>query len=85
MGVLFSLLLLIDVLRMLLWKMKRCPRCRQFPAFNGWYLPSLNSGGDTSHDCTVNGERRDRPWVIVRCRQCGFELAIARAPVFGAG
>ena len=81
---LFAFFVLIAALRLLLWKLRSCPRCRLRFAFAGWELGNWCSSPAIRESRDVNGHRFDRPRVVAACRRCSFEIAIRKAPVFDA-
>lgn len=84
MAALSAIFVAIDLIRLLQWKMRSCPRCHHRFAFAGWELGNMCGSANMLHSCAINGERRSRPWVVASCRYCDFQLAIRKAPVFEA-
>lgn len=77
------LLNVAELLKLVRWKLRRCPGCRNRLGFAGWDWSKWHNK-NVRHSATVNGETRDLPWVIVTCPHCAFEIAVRKAPVFSA-
>jgi hypothetical protein len=73
----------VELLKLLWWKLRRCPRCRKRLGFAGWDWSKWHNK-NVRHSETVNGETRDLSWVVVTCPHCAFEIAVRKAPVFSA-
>ena len=73
----------IELMTLVWWKLRRCPRCRRRLALVGWDWGEWHNK-NVRYSETVNGEPRDVPWVVVTCPHCRFEIALRKAPGFSA-
>jgi hypothetical protein len=67
----------IELLTLVRWKLRRCPRCRRRLAFPGWDWGEWRNKS-VRQKTTVRGKPRGQIWECVICPHCAYPITARR-------
>ena len=77
------LLIGIELVKLVRWKLRRCPRCRQRLAFPGWDWGEWHNRS-VRHKTRVRGKPRSETWACVICPHCAYPIPDRRLVLFSS-